>query len=48
MPKIVDTLKNMVKSIRQIEKEALEKIERMKKTQEGTSKAGEKVRAEKE
>lgn len=47
MSKLVDNLKKMVTSTKQIEKSALEKIERMKKMDEGNKKAGEQARAEK-
>jgi len=47
MPKILDNLKKMVNSTKQIEKSALEKIEHMKKMDEGNKKAGEQARAEK-
>ena len=47
MAKLMDNLKKMVTSTKQIEKSALEKIERMKKMDEGNKKAGEQARAEK-
>ena len=47
MAKIFDALKKMVTTEKQIEKTAYEKIERMRKMDEGNRKAGEQARAEK-
>ena len=47
MAKIFDALKKIVKADHEMEKSALEKIERMKKIDEGNKKAGEQARAEK-
>ena len=47
MAKLFDALKKVVTTEKQIEKSAYEKIERMKKMDEGNKKAGEQARAEK-